>query len=546
MLNIFNLQLLQQYNHQKAQLIHNINYRDRINEQITKKIKKSNIAAQINNSTALNELISKYLDSKLGLSIECENDELNKILHNKNSFSSPYIVKLEDKFNSILDNLINFYSPFYSFYNITNKIGPNANLEIINLEDQPFIKYFLKKLAIFYIYFQLYENETTFIKSKANELYEEPLSKNYYIKEIATKSNRLIIIPFLRQHLSENCSLVITNKAFFGNISKDFLKCFFDAPININPFNYKYWGQTVYTNKLRNSYTSKLFLSFIDIFQEILRSDKLNSLEFALKQELLELSLNINFIFFNSFLSPLHWFKKIKESDELDQLKDWICRFYYNATVIPMPAYRIYLSYIFNMFTHYEIAHNSFDLFNSPYSKTNIFNANIERLANYVTPLFLNNIDYVVKNKYSDNINQLKNDLLTVWKSIQFPNSLVSKNYYKILNTNTPMFTIKNNEIIPYFAEEVSKILLQSNDIDFRKEIIKNSDAEIAFRYLHELVYSSSYYSKNSIFLNEYNEKLHSAPQIDNYDIINAEKAFIEWCREYKDKYDCLKNLSDI
>ena len=561
MLNIFNLKLLQKYNHAKTAVMPYSNYRTRINEQIKKKIKNSSIAKKINNDTTINELITDYLNSKSAFDADSINYLLDEILadnkirisvFDKNivnyvpseTFKDNDFIIVSDfnaDLNKLLEEISNSYCPFFTSKNLQNKYDTPTDFTFQNSKETKFIIYYLKKLAIFYLFFKYNENETTFRKSGAYQIYQktDAMDLEKCKNTIYKISNSTIILPFLRQNYSKEHSLVIDNSHCFGTLSKEILINFFlNTPIDINPYNYKYWGQTAYINN-RNTYSYTKYLEFINTFHNIL--SKNNNLQTHLKYDLLELLFHINFIFYNVCFSTLRLALKPEYLESKDTIKNWSCRFFYNTSIIPMPEYRIFLSSLFYKKSHIAINTNN-DFYKQ---KTNILNAKIERLATQIIPKFLKSIDSLIELKYQNNKASLNKDLYDTWNIL-----LKQKQAHYNCAYLMPLFNVNiYNDLIPHLFENSCISKFKKTYIDIRKLIEEDKYASKAFSYLHELVFSSLYFDKNNnTFFN--NDKtttiLHAAPQINNYRIINPEQDFTNWCRDNKDKYEYLKNLNDF
>lgn len=541
MLNIFNLKLLQQYNQEKAAHIQFSNYRARINEQIKKKIKMSSIAKNINDNTALNMLINDYLKPSEFFYENRINSKLDKILANNDKFDK-LSFSSEANFQTALEKTVENYAPYFFYENIT-RYTPTLNKQksSSNEEEKDFIKFCLKKLAIFYLYFQFNEKEMTLLKA-ARARCNKTIDIEFEKRNIQKKADGLIIIPFLRQSYSHNKSLVLNNSNCFGNLSYDILTTFFYAPIDINPYNYKYWGQSASVN-LQNTYTAQKFLEFINVFAKLIiphENDKHN-LEHTLQQEILELTFNINFIFFNAFQSPIYWGLKQGLDNYLDRIKDLSCRFYYNSTILPLPEYRILLSTIFNKMVHADIFANKEKHLPLTFA-VDIFNTNIERLANEIIPNFLNSMDFLVYKNYTEE--EILSELKDIWKATNAPKAISINNTKYTFNV--PLFETKDyNILLPSLSEKITNIEIEPYNANIREEIIVNKHAEKAFQYLHELIFSALYFNKEKC-IESNGIPQHPAPQINNYRIKKTEQDFTKWCRANKDKYQCLKNLNDF
>lgn len=550
MLNVFNLKVLNKYNYEKAINLPRSNYRERINSQIRDKIKKSSIAKKINDNTALKKVIDDYLRSKVTINPKEKNEVLNDVISSKKEIYSADEIDVSKDLETLIDEIVEeYYVPFCCKNLIKCAITDN-NMEEFDLGDAEAIKCWLKKLAVLYLFFEYNEKETSLIKylESKNEFEknEDYIGRVDIKKIIEKKSNGTVILPFLRQHFSESNadhkpSLVIDNQECFGDLSGEMLLRYFKSPIDIDPYNYKYWGQTAAHNN-RNTYAASKFLEFMNCFCDLIK-DNNQIIEAELQEEILELVFNFNYIVYNAFGSPLKWYSNSYAENYQTDITNWVCRFFYHSAIIPMPEYRIYLSGVFNKKCHTEIYFRSKGEHHT--HEVDIFNANVERIAKSLIPTFLKAIDYIAYKKYADQAEEINKELQNIWNNIVQKREKLPENF-----TVCKLFKVNDSkEFVPNLSECALQKIFEDEKINVRKEITENYKAENAFSHLHELIYSAQYYNREEIkFLAGENgvEPLHKGAQIDNSLILDPVSDFYKFCCQNKDKYECLRNISEF
>lgn len=390
--------------------------------------------------------------------------------------------------------------------------------------------------------------------------------------------NKLPIIPFLEQYVSDNGSLNYNKKNIFGNISKDILQAFFSANLDVNPYNYTYLNiikatsENSSTNDKRSSYTYEKFLEFLNSFKELIEGNKLNKLQ----EDLLELITNANFILTNSQLSPMNnLINYILKKDYLNYEKSSknCIKFYYNCSLIPMPEYRILLSNAFHFsfineqtiasfkkecLGQIELNEQNSSVNYASDTTVNAFNGYVEYLATKVIPNmiieFFKNIQQSYrpldnKGNINDNLMKLNKDIDNSWQSIfqtiqdvkikeqSIPISK-SKNVQLIklddkpsINSINTFYSIPKDKSInlkniycinpddkPFIIKDGKLIVNYATKVNEKinkKEVINfNNINKDSFVNLHKLIFSAIYYDDEKLIISN-DEIKHVAAKIE-------------------------------
>lgn len=562
MLNIYNTQLLKKYNILKKQSIDYINLKDKLNEQIKKSILIKSVylndiftkPQNISKKELLTKIFPQYNKNFIEnhIKIICkqkkELDDFNKTVLSKKIFK-PQITNSYTTLKALINNIVEKY---IHDFNIHKFITLRANEDF---STKTYIDYYVKKFLISFLIMEFNEASISITKEKIT--FTDNATKSPE-KQLETKLNKLPLLPFCIQYISNNYALNYDRKSLFGHISKDVLKAFFSATTDSNPYNYTYLSLPKTSTDKRSSYTYDKYLDFLANFKTLFNNKPIETNFYdILQQDLLELITNANFIIYNSTTTPMN--RAItafieKKEVECIKLRDYCCKFYYFCSLVPMPEYRLILSDLFIQSIFFERKLNTLDYkIEMNYTNSNInyetdttvncFNAYIEYLVEQTIPQMLfqvyneiNNFYQITTKDMSININKLNHlnqELMFLWDDIVKEFNKVQRPYYIgktpygkvydcfLSDPQKQLFCLENNQLFANLANEHYKF--------YCEEPLSLSDKnKNAFINLHKLIFSAVYHEPNS-FINNH----HIAPQIKIKRLFERDETVInfdKWC----------------
>ena len=500
MLNIFNMKLYKDYNVCKKHMLLFCNPRSTINEQRKKKLitelkkklreeskkktiteleKKSIEEAII--SSVFEEKFNEYLDNiyysegNLLLSpLKLENERLNKLINNHKPYCQPLNSISYDCLEKAINSLVEKYMETNCKYlDSIDCFSSQSSYKILssNFIDnyKEYLPILIKKFCLHFLYFEYNENPSSL---KKTGLYDTLFNNcKEPKKQLDAIFNRLMIVPFLQQHISNNCSLVVDNKKIFGTFSTCTLAPFFQARTNSNPYNYTFWNLTTSINDNRHTYTLDKYQSFLNV----LNKTKFDNDSFikSLQKEIFEFVTNDKFISFNIAHSPLKFsIGNIHSKKVLQKVSSICCAFYYSTSIIPISDYRLILSAMFHkiFFSYKNYERVDWDKWTEDIQNFLLW---INDIVYNLLPSIINNIHWFVCQYYNLNssnpqIEEMNSEIKEIWNN---------------LYSNNRQSSYKN------FVKQFSPVF-----------ITKNENNKKAFTYLHELIFSAVYFDHNEWF----------------------------------------------
>lgn len=587
MLNIYNISLLKKYNILKKTTINYVNLKDKLNEQLKKSLshksnylkelydinRTSKLYPNISENDIMNEIFSMYNKDFLGANIEIlctkkrELDTLNKKMTKKYSNKSEASI-LNIDISSVINHVVHEY---IDDFNIHKFITLRAD-EVF--PTKMYIEYYIKKFLISFLIMEFNEANISITKEKIT--FTDNTTKSP-AQQLENKLNRLPILPFCKQYISDNYALNYDRKYIFGNLSKDILQAFFSAATDTNPYNYTYLPLAKTSTDKRSSYTYDKYLDFLTNFKTLFNNKSIAPTNFynILRQDLLELITNANFIIYNSTTSPMNRaitaFIKNNEVEYI-KLRDYCCKFYYFCSLIPMPEYRLILSDLFTQAIFFERKLNTLDYqIEMDYNNSKInyetdttidcFNAYIEYLIEQTIPKMLSQVYNEINNLYQittknmsiniNNLNYLNQELMLLWDDTIKELKEEQKSYYPyymgetpygkiydfvLFDPQKPLFCLKEEQLFSNLANEHYKFYCE-------KRLSLSDRNKDVFINLHKLIFSAIYYDANqmkiNLMANEFgddfmnNSIYHASPQIKINRLYNRDdtiKDFENWC----------------
>lgn len=578
MLNIYNIFLLKEYNILKKSTINYVNLKDKLNEQLKKSLSHKSsylkelydinriykLYPNISENDIMNEIFSMYNKDFLEVNTEIlrikkrELDTLNNIITKKYSNQSETLT-LSTNISLVINNLIREY---IDEFNIHKFITLRAD-EVF--PTKIYIEYYIKKFLISFLIMEF--NEANMSITKERITFTGNTTKSP-AQQLESKLNRLPILPFCKQYISDNYALNYDRKYIFGHLSKDILQAFFSAPTDTNPYNYTYLPLAKTSKDKRSSYTYDKYLDFLSNFKILFKDKSNQSMNFydILQQDLLELITNSNFIIYNSTNTPMNRaITAFGENNKAEyiKLRDYCCKFYYFCSLIPMPEYRLILSDLFRQAILFEKKLNTLDYqIEMDYNNSKInyetdttvdcFNAYIEYLVEQIIPKMLSQLYNEINNYYQittkdmsiniNTLNYLNQELMLLWDSTVKEFNKAHEPYYirktpygKIYDCflfapKKQLFCLENNQLFTNLANEHYRL--------YCEESLSLSDRnKDVFINLHKLIFSAVYYDSNQMKLNLdnfiNNPITHASPQISINRLYNKDdttKTFDDWC----------------
>lgn len=333
------------------------------------------LRAKLADDTVLSRLETAKLKKMMSEDSEFKslNEEEKKIAYQEYlEYLSQYALKRQ----STIDKINNFqepkyfsfckntnYHPNFSFKTLEAAIEETVTEELESLDDEGstlFLKYpiiiqLLKSCLKMYLasalYFELYA-----LPLKANQLAEGLIIKTQDWEEkfystraqvLYEKLQSTALLPFFKSTL-ENNTIKYSSKDIFDSITSELLyRIFYSSQYTSYPFHKNYFYNPINPKKTKSKNRKPIEQYELDEHLELLKMLSvpllgLNEFSNLYLQQILELLLNTDYIFYLSYLTPIIKFKNSAKDTSLNNyFSDNIMPRILRIAQIPMPSFRV-------------------------------------------------------------------------------------------------------------------------------------------------------------------------------------------------------------
>lgn len=316
-----------------------------------------------------------------------ETDKLKKMMNENSEFNTlnkeekkiayqEYLSQYALKRQSTIDKINNFqepkyfsfckntnYHPNFSFKTLEAAIEETVTEELESLDDEGstlFLKYqiiiqLLKSCLKMYLasalYFELYA-----LPLKANQLAEGLIIKTQDWEEkfyslraqvLYEKLQSTALLPFFKSTLEDN-TIKYSSKDIFDSITSELLyRIFYSSQYTSYPFHKNYFYNPLNPKKSKSKNRKPIQQYELDEHLELLKMLSvpllgLNEFRSLYLQQILELLLNTDYIFYLSYLTPIIKFKNSAKDTSINSyFSDNIMPRILRIAQIPMPSFRV-------------------------------------------------------------------------------------------------------------------------------------------------------------------------------------------------------------
>lgn len=316
-----------------------------------------------------------------------ETDKLKKMMNENSEFNTlnkeekkiayqEYLSQYALKRQSTIDKINNFqepkyfsfckntnYHPNFSFKTLEAAIEETVTEELESLDDEGstlFLKYqiiiqLLKSCLKMYLasalYFELYA-----LPLKANQLAEGLIIKTQDWEEkfyslraqvLYEKLQSTALLPFFKSTLEDN-TIKYSSKDIFDSITSELLyRIFYSSQYTSYPFHKNYFYNPLNPKKSKSKNRKPIEQYELDEHLELLKMLSvpllgLNEFRSLYLQQILELLLNTDYIFYLSYLTPIIKFKNSAKDTSINSyFSDNIMPRILRIAQIPMPSFRV-------------------------------------------------------------------------------------------------------------------------------------------------------------------------------------------------------------
>ena len=330
------------------------------------------LRAKLADDTVLSRLETAKLKKLMNENSEFKslNEEEKKIAYQ--DYLSQYALKRQ----STIDKINNFqepkyfsfckntnYHPNFSFKTLEAAIEETVTEELESLENEgstlffyyqhiiPYLKPCLKMYLASALYYELYA-----LPLKANQLAEGLIIKTQDWEEkfysprpqvLYEKLQSTALLPFFKSTLEDN-TIKYSSKDIFDSITSELLyRIFYSSQYTSYPFHKKYFYNPLNPKKSKSKNRKPIEQYELDEHLELLKMLSvpllgLNEFSNLYLQQILELLLNTDYIFYLSYLTPIIKFKNSAKDTSLNScFSDNIMPRILRIAQIPMPSFRV-------------------------------------------------------------------------------------------------------------------------------------------------------------------------------------------------------------
>ena len=330
------------------------------------------LRAKLADDTVLSRLETAKLKRMMNKNSEFKslNKEEKKIAYQE--YLSQYALKRQ----STIDKINNFqepkyfsfckntnYHPNFSFKTLEAAIEETVTEELESLDDEgstlfldyqiiiPILKPCLKMYLASALYFDLYA-----LPLKANQLAEGLIIKTQDWEEkfystraqvLYEKLQSTALLPFFKSTL-ENNTIKYSSKDIFDSITNELLyRIFYSSQYTSYPFHKNYFYNPLNPKKTKSKNRKPIEQYELDEHLELLKMLSvpllgLNEFRSLYLQQILELLLNTDYIFYLSYLTPIIKFKNSAKDTSINSyFSDNIMPRILRIAQIPMPSFRV-------------------------------------------------------------------------------------------------------------------------------------------------------------------------------------------------------------
>lgn len=315
-----------------------------------------------------------------------ETEKLKKLMNKNSEFKSlneeekknayqEYLSQYALKRQSTIDKINNFqepkyfsfckntnYHPNFSFKTLEAAIEETVTEELESLENEgstlffnyqhiiPYLKPCLKIYLASALYYELYA-----LPLKANQLAEGSRIKTQDWEEkfyslrpqiLYEKLQSTALLPFFKSTLEDN-TIKYSSKDIFDSITSELLYRIFYSQYTSYPFHKNYFYNPLNPKKSKSKNRKPIEQYELDEHLELLKMLSvpllgLNEFSNLYLQQILELLLNTDYIFYLSYLTPIIKFKNSAKDTSLNScFSDNIMPRILRIAQIPMPSFRV-------------------------------------------------------------------------------------------------------------------------------------------------------------------------------------------------------------
>lgn len=315
-----------------------------------------------------------------------ETEKLKKLMNKNSEFKSlneeekknayqEYLSQYALKRQSTIDKINNFqepkyfsfckntnYHPNFSFKTLEAAIEETVTEELESLENEgstlffnyqhiiPYLKPCLKMYLASALYYELYA-----LPLKANQLAEGSRIKTQDWEEkfyslrpqiLYEKLQSTALLPFFKSTLEDN-TIKYSSKDIFDSITSELLYRIFYSQYTSYPFHKNYFYNPLNPKKSKSKNRKPIEQYELDEHLELLKMLSvpllgLNEFSNLYLQQILELLLNTDYIFYLSYLTPIIKFKNSAKDTSLNScFSDNIMPRILRIAQIPMPSFRV-------------------------------------------------------------------------------------------------------------------------------------------------------------------------------------------------------------
>lgn len=315
-----------------------------------------------------------------------ETEKLKKLMNKNSEFKSlneeekknayqEYLSQYALKRQSTIDKINNFqepkyfsfckntnYHPNFSFKTLKAAIEETVTEELESLENEgstlffnyqhiiPYLKPCLKMYLASALYYELYA-----LPLKANQLAEGSRIKTQDWEEkfyslrpqiLYEKLQSTALLPFFKSTLEDN-TIKYSSKDIFDSITSELLYRIFYSQYTSYPFHKNYFYNPLNPKKSKSKNRKPIEQYELDEHLELLKMLSvpllgLNEFSNLYLQQILELLLNTDYIFYLSYLTPIIKFKNSAKDTSLNScFSDNIMPRILRIAQIPMPSFRV-------------------------------------------------------------------------------------------------------------------------------------------------------------------------------------------------------------
>lgn len=330
------------------------------------------LRAKLADDTVLSRLETAKLKKLMNENSEFKslNEEEKKIAYQ--DYLSQYALKRQ----STIDKINNFqepkyfsfckntnYHPNFSFKTLEAAIEETVTEELESLENEgstlffyyqhiiPYLKPCLKMYLASALYYELYA-----LPLKANQLAEGLIIKTQDWEEkfysprpqvLYEKLQSTALLPFFKSTLEDN-TIKYSSKDIFDSITSELLyRIFYSSQYTSYPFHKKYFYNPLNPKKSKSKNRKPIEQYELDEHLELLKMLSvpllgLNEFSNLYLQQILELLLNTDYIFYLSYLTSIIKFKNSAKDTSLNScFSDNIMPRILRIAQIPMPSFRV-------------------------------------------------------------------------------------------------------------------------------------------------------------------------------------------------------------